>query len=421
MSGGTEIVSGFTDGAIRSAIAAVIAAGQNGGVVLLPAGTYACSATIAVPSNIILQGIGWQRTTLVAQSDITVLDIIGTGRASLGISNHVASVCVRDLRIDGGSNPAWSTKPMVRMMYAHTCEFSKVVFQNKYGIAFGILAEVWDSSWWQCRWDNCGGINQGLPAMLVQSGDGTASPGFGFSDDATNDLRFWNCTWEAFRDGAYWTRMPANANKVGTNFFFGCKADTVATALGTYFSFESLAGGSLERMNLSYVNPSPSYLGTPFPLISFKGSGAIDITGILHNQGGSGEITALLRFDGTNGSFPNTFFRIADIKTNTNGFSQYTQSIIRFDGGNNSWFNFRDNMFDGMSPALVAPVYSGTIPKQYPTPIAAKAGVFSDADFGTQEPGLPGNVAQIIGYDETNNKLMIRTTAGVYKSSAAFT
>jgi hypothetical protein len=428
MAGGVEVVAAFTDTAIRAAITAVQAAtGNQGGVVLLPPGSYACSATISIPSKITLQGAGKQTTILIAQGDIIVIDMAGVAggvNGPGGINGHVASPIMQDMQVQG-NNAAWTTAPMVRMAYVHTAEFNSVTFGFKNAVAFQILCEVWDSTWRECRWDNSGGTNTGKPAMLVYSADGTAMPGFGASSDATNDLRFYHCTWEGFKDGAFWAKAgQTGANPMGNFYFHFCKADQNQTCLGDWFRFEGMQGVFLHDFDLSSYQAGPTYAGTPFNMFTIQASKGVQIDGWTHNQN-SGQTNSLIYFDGTGLSgIGNRFVTIGAIDVGQIGGATqaFAATMIVYKGTNlNYRFDFQSiPRYMTSSPLAIKPIFSleaGTItyPTQLLRPISSKTTDFSDSsDIGTQEPGIPTGMAAIAGVNTATNKLFIRYPDATY-------
>lgn len=424
----TAVPQGYTSGAINAAIAKVLAdSGGVGGIVQLVSGQYTCTSTITLPSKVTLRGTGKQTTVLMATKDMVVLDVIGQAggvNGTGGINGHIASPIIENLAIDGGTNAAWSTQPMTRFYYVHTGEISSVKFQNKYGIATLLGAEVWDTTWRECRWDNCGGTNQGLPCMLIQSADGATFPAFGSSTDATNDQRFYHCTWESFRDGAVWTANPTGANPVGNLYFWGCKADQNQTALGDWFRFEGVQGVYMHDWDFSSYLQGAAWNSTPFAMVTLKACKGVTLKGWTHNQN-SAATDCLIHFDGTGlGGNGNHYVVVDDINVVQigSGSTSFATGIVRVTGTNlNYRFQFLSYpRYMTTSPLAIKPIFSLTAgTATYPKadifmPIDWKAGAFTVAtDIGTQEPGVPTGVAVILGVDTTNNTLSILYPDGV--------
>lgn len=430
---GVETVTSLTSTAIQAAINKVVA-DAGSGVVLLPPGAYAVTSTITLPSKVTLQGAGKQNTLLIRQSDITAISMIGTAggvNGPGGINGHVASPILQDLQVQG-NNAAW-TSPLVQMAYVHTAEFNSVTFAFANCVAFYIQAEVWDTTWRECRWDNSGGTNTGKPAMLVQSADGATFPAMGSSTDATNDLRFYHCTWEGFKDGAFWaTGGQAGANPMGNLYFFGCKADQNQTCLGDWFRFEGVAGVFIQDMDLSSFSAGPAYLGTPFSMFTFKACKSVNLRNWQHNQN-SAQTDCLIHFDGVglsgNGNRWVTLDGIEVVQVGS-GSTSFNTGMIRYTGTNlNYRFQFVSYpRYVTVSPAAIKPIFNldggTTTYGKIDTfmPIHSKAGAFSVAsDIGTQEPGVPTGVAVILGVDTTNNRLVLLYPDGSTIKGAALT
>ncbi|MBA3841003.1 MAG: hypothetical protein H0X39_00005 [Actinobacteria bacterium] len=427
MSGGVETVTAFTSTAIQAAIDKIVVdTGGAGGVVLLPTGTYLVTSTIQIPSKVTLQGAGKQTTILIRQSDITALSMIGTAggvNGPGGIGGHIASPQMSDMQIQG-NNAAW-TSPLVQMAYVHTAKFENVTFANAGGVALYIQCEVWDSTWEECRWDNSGGSNISKPAMLVQSADGATFPAMGSSTDATNDLRFYHCTWEGFKDGAFWaTSGQAGALPMGNLYFFGCKADQNQTALGDWFRFEGVTGVYLQDLDLSTYQKGSAYAGTPFSMFTFKACKSVNLRNWTHNQNSS-ETDCLIHFDGVglsgNG---NRYVTLDSIEVTQPGSRPFATGMVKFTGTNlNNNFDFISYpRYSSVSPTYIKPILnlsSGTvnyaIRSQY-KPIPSKpSGAYTDSDIGTQEPGVPVGMTTIAGVDLTNHRLYVRYPDGTYK------
>jgi hypothetical protein len=427
MATGVEVVTGNTDVAIQAAINKVVAdTGGQGGVVMLPTISYLINNTITVPSKITLQATGKQSAFLIRQRDIPVMNVFGTAggvNGPGGINGHIASPCFYDLAFQG-NNSAW-TSPLVQMAYVHTAKFDSCSFQFANCEAFYIIAEVWDSTWLECRWDNSGGTNTGKPAMLVKSADGTTFPGFGSSTDATNDLRFYHCTWEGFKDGAFWaTGGQAGANPMGNLYFFGCKADQNQTALGDWFRFEGVAGVYIQDLDLSSYLAGPAYAGTPFSMFTFKACKSVNLRNWTHNQN-SGQTDCLIHFDGVglsgNGNRYVTLDGIEVVQIGS-GSTSFATGMVRFTGTN---LNYRFQYvsyprYVTVSPLAIKPIFNltgGTTTYGKADtfmPIASRQGAFTIAtDIGTQEPGVPIGCAVILGVDITNNTLSVLYPDGV--------
>jgi hypothetical protein len=432
---GVEFVTGNTEVQIQASINKVVADAGSGVVMLAPI-PYLISNPILLPSKVTLQGAGKQSTILLAEADITVLDIKGTAggvNGPGGIGGHVASPQVKDLAIQG-NNAAWTTAPMVRMAYVHTAKFENVNFQFKNGIALYIQCEVWDSTWEECRWDNSGGTNTGKPMMLVQSADGTAFPGFGSSTDATNDLRFIHCTFEGFKDGAFWaTGGQAGANPMGNFYFDLCKADQNQTCLGDWFRFEGMDGVALNNFDLSSFQAGPAYAGTPFTMFTFKACKDVTLKGLKHNQN-SAQTDCMLHFDGTGLSgIGNRWVTIDDVEVVQigSGSTSFATGLVRYTGTNlNYHFEFISYpRYITTSPLAIKPIFNltagtATYAKADGTliPVHSKAGVFTVAgDIGTQEPGVPTGLAVFLGIDTTNNTANWLYPDGVTIKKAALT
>lgn len=207
---------GATDdtAAIQAAITAV--SGAGGGTVFFPAGDYRLSG-VTVPSNMVLRGEG-NATILrrIGAGTLPLLDISGT---ATGAGNHVTFITVRDLVISGNIAPGL----LMRCFYTSVLHCENVRSLLSTGTAFH-GAELYDSRFVNCRWDNCGSTTE--PAVLVVNS--AAASGFGFSSDNSNQIHFYGCVWETFVNGALWLLGNANGSTAKLNgvFLESCKFET---------------------------------------------------------------------------------------------------------------------------------------------------------------------------------------------------
>lgn len=183
--------------ALQAAIDALSATTRPGGQIRIPDGANLGIGTmIEGASNIRLSGGAKETSELTKLGDIILFDLSGT---ATGAANHVRRCVFENLTLHGGNNALW-TKPIMRAFYSDLHHFQNVDFKLNYGNAFRAV-EFWDSTFFNCRFDNGGGVvGSGLPAVSLLGRD--AASGFGLTTDNCNVLNFIACTWESNRAGA---------------------------------------------------------------------------------------------------------------------------------------------------------------------------------------------------------------------------
>jgi hypothetical protein len=176
---------------IQAAIDAVAAAG--GGTVELSRGTFNTAATIVMKSDVTLRGqgsgqLGSAATTLVRAGNFTLVRANGPATG-----DHIHNVSLRDLRLDGTALSATG----LEVHYADSFLIDRITFGGVYGHAIEAV-EWWDSIVTNSRFDYCGSRDgSNVPAVgIYQSRPGVPS------SDNSNGLKFTNCIWETFADGA---------------------------------------------------------------------------------------------------------------------------------------------------------------------------------------------------------------------------
>lgn len=207
---------------------AITALGGNGVVELSP-GTFNLGGSITLGNNQILVGQGFGTQLLRSSGTSAVIAYNGTGTGS---ANHVSRGGVRDVFINGNSTAGAG----IQCRYADTAYFVRVHVDGTRGEALQCV-EMWDSTFVECRFNNCGSVNNtGTPAVgIYQTLSGVPS------SDNCNNIRFFGCTIEAFVDGAL--------NILGTG---------TGTALCYEISFESckiesIIGMSTHAVTMTYT------------------------------------------------------------------------------------------------------------------------------------------------------------------------
>lgn len=366
---------------------------------VLPAGQGDFTGTVTLRSGVTIEGQGTTTTKIIVKNDLPAFTIAG---ASNG--DRIHRVRLRGLTIDAENSSTNTTGPLVFAQYGDTCLFDNVNFVNKIGVGFE-CQDFWDSVFFNCRWDHCGGTDGASPSFLA----------YNSASGNTNNLAFYNCIWETFRDGGIWfVGEQGGSSLVPEVFhFFNCKWDCVGSALGPYLLGSQvtqirLLGGSC---NFGADSEADTFEGFVFR----KTARDVSIRDFQFLFGGSQtNVTAAIHFDGT--ASTNVGIVLDNISGSTNSTSGPSTALIRFTGTNESVqigpVYWRRN---GGTYAL----FSGTPTKITPgMRLSSKAGALSDSDFASSTPGTLGGGAQLVGVDTTNHRLYLRYADGTYKYAA---
>lgn len=207
---------GITDD--TAAIQAAIDSATSGGGIIFPRGIYKVSSLKIKAHGVTLTGgarRGVRISRLTGSGSGPLVDISGTG----SLDNHIKYCSIEQMMLDGD----YKSGVLLRSYYADNLIFRDVSFVHCKGNATDFV-EVWDSSFEDCIWEDCGSATE--PALLLRNS--TASGTFGFSNDNTNQIHFHNCRWEGWRNGAVRLDGAANGspNLLNGIFFVSCKMET---------------------------------------------------------------------------------------------------------------------------------------------------------------------------------------------------
>lgn len=190
---------GVTNDAVFIQAAIDAAEDADGGVVFFPGGSYLVNSPLVLPvgTPIALVGEGRSASTIIRGSNVIVIDMSGT---ATGTGNHCRRCLLQDLTVSGGYNTSW-TAPLVRAYYSSIHFFERVNFVGGGGPALKAV-EFWDSTFTNCRFEDCASGTGGEPAVYLLGR--AASSGFGVTTDNCNVLNFVSCWWESNGQGSLW-------------------------------------------------------------------------------------------------------------------------------------------------------------------------------------------------------------------------
>lgn len=198
---------GSTDdaAAINAAIAYAATLGVTGGLgatVFFPPGLYMISAVLTLPGYVRLLGSGRYATTIKRSAGVVMISIYGTDSST---RNWYASV--EQVALHGADYNA----TQLDCVYASQVLVRGVTMFGCTGRGID-LVEVWDSNFTDMFLEWVGGVaTTTLPAIHVRNS--RAASGFGFSTDNTNEVRFTNVHFEAFRAGAFRIEASQGSNE----------------------------------------------------------------------------------------------------------------------------------------------------------------------------------------------------------------
>lgn len=378
--------------------AAVDALPSTGGTVMLPAGQGDFTDTVDLRTGVTIQGQGTTTTKIIVKGDYPAFNMIGAST-----SNRLHRVRLRNFTVNREDNASYTSSALVFAQYGDTCVFDNVNFERTISVGFE-ATDFWDSIFINCRWDHCGGDTGARPATLIYNG----------ASGNSNNLAFYNCTWESFRDGGVWVIGETNASALVSEVFhfFNCKWDCVGTNLGPAAIFSQVTQIKIYGGSVSINAPAAAAPAAYDQFIFRKNARDISVRDFQSLWGGSQtQCDSFLFFDGS--VTGNTGIVIDNVSGSTNSTSGPTDGLVKF-SGTNDWVQigpvyWRRNggtyaLFSG-SPTTVTPGMR----------LRTKAGTFSDSDFSSSVPGTPGGGAQFIGVDTSNNRLYLRYADGTYK------
>lgn len=241
---------GVTDD--TDAVQAAIYAATTGGTVVFPKGTYMVRGLKVKTKG--TQLVGTRGGVLIRRisGSEPLIDFSGVGT----MIGHLRFCALSSITLQGNNLPG----VLLRSYYADNCIFRDVSFMDCPGMATDFV-EVWDTRFENCTWEKCGSLTE--PASLFRN---TMPVGtFGFSEDNTNQIHFFGCRWEEFRNGAVCLHGAANGSPHLLNgmFFVSCKMET-SVAAGS--PFQILSGTTMVFVNQLYIAVLKTAVGYSTPL-----------------------------------------------------------------------------------------------------------------------------------------------------------
>ncbi|HEX6462605.1 MAG TPA: glycosyl hydrolase family 28-related protein [Candidatus Saccharimonadales bacterium] len=228
---------GITDD--TNAIQTAIYAATTGGTVMFPRGTYMVRGLKVKTKG--TQLVGTRGGVVIKRLSGTepLIDFSGAGT----MIGHLRFCALSSITLNGNN----LTGVLLRSYYADNCIYRDVSLMACPGLATDFV-EVWDTRFENCTWEKCGSTTE--PASLFRNT--TAAESFGFSDDNTNQIHFFGCRWEEFRNGAVWLDGAANGSPHLLNgmFFVSCKMET-SVAAGP--AFQILPKTTMVFVNQLYI------------------------------------------------------------------------------------------------------------------------------------------------------------------------
>jgi hypothetical protein len=251
---------GITDD--TAAVQAAIDTATTGGGIIFSRGIYKVSGLKIKAHGVTLTGTarrGVRISRLANSGSGPLIDVSGTA----SLDSHIKYCSLENLTIDGDYKPG----TLLRSYYADNLIFREVNFVHAQGNATDFV-EVWDTSFEDCIWEDCGSVTE--PAMLLRN---STPPGtFGFSNDNTNQIHFHSCRWEGFRNGAVRLDGAANGspNLLNGIFFLACKMETRFVA-GS--AFQIMDGTSIVFVSQFYMAMMARDVGFTTPVDAIEDHG----------------------------------------------------------------------------------------------------------------------------------------------------
>lgn len=231
--------------AINNAIAAANAAG--GGTVYIPPGVYKCTPTgspaVAINmsgvQNVTLKGANWIASQLKKTGTGTLINMSGPSTDTTGVT-HAKYCTIEDLFLNGNTN----TGTLILCYYADNHTFHRMRVKDNYDICVD-TAEFWDSRFYNCVFETSGSVvtaNALMPNILMRNS--AAASGFGFSTDNVDNIYFWGCRFEDFRNGAVRVMQGiSNTNNASKIFMTDCKMESSFLFGGSHLQVDSTCQG----------------------------------------------------------------------------------------------------------------------------------------------------------------------------------
>ncbi len=212
----------------------------NGGTINIPRGTYLIRGVKIKKHGITITGEARFGTRLVRHSGTQpLIEVSGTGT----LDNHIKYGSITSITL----NNNYKSGVMLKSYFADNFVYRDVSFVHCDGLSVDFV-EVWDSRFESCTWEDCGSLTE--PATLFRN---TMPQGqFGYGIDNTNQIHFFSCRWEGWRNGAVKLDGAANGspNLLNGIFMTSCKMET-RHAAGP--AFQIMRGTTIVFVNQLYI------------------------------------------------------------------------------------------------------------------------------------------------------------------------
>jgi hypothetical protein len=132
------------------------------------------------------------------------------------------------------------------------------------------MVEVWDSYFFDCFWEDCGGDNGGRPAVNILNFESPDS-----ETDNSNNIWFTDCHWESCRDGALW--MIGAGQRTNKHRIVNCKMESSFTR-GPFIKLDNFGDIIFLNTNLA-IGPFDSGYSTPIDGLIATNGGMLQVRG----------------------------------------------------------------------------------------------------------------------------------------------
>lgn len=205
---------GVTDDTL--AIQSAVDAAENGGLIVIPRGTYKVRTIKVRKHGTTITGEArWGTRIARFDGNEPLIDLSGTAT----LDGHLKFCSISSITISGDYKPG----TLLRSYFADNFVFRDVSFRYCDGTATDFV-EVWDTRFYNCSWENCGSTTAAATLFRNSLEEGE----FGHGDDNCNQIHFLGCRWETFRNGAVCLNGAYGGSKHLLNgfFFVSCKMES---------------------------------------------------------------------------------------------------------------------------------------------------------------------------------------------------
>jgi hypothetical protein len=253
---------------------------EGGGIVRVSGRCYTWQDSFAIPSNVMVQGIGREASWLRRDNTATtpLLNFSGTDS-----NNHRVMQGVADISLHGSQ----STGGLIRAYYCDNLHLTNVNLFDNASVMFDAV-ELWDTYLTDVTFHTGGGAaGSGIPMMWLRNA--SAATGFGSSADNTNMVWLQKCRFEVQKGGAI--RME-RGNAANTNELNGIFLHQIKCESHTVGGPGIVIDGSTSHIELSQIEMfmgqyAPGF-STPQPGIVLQSFGGASIRDLRVVNGADG-------------------------------------------------------------------------------------------------------------------------------------